>query len=174
MVLAFREGARDQDTCRSFLRQLNQATAGESFQVSTDGLGAYTHNVPFELGSRVSFAQLIKNYASSQTETRYSPATIISAEKKARFGNPDMDRVCTSHVERLNLTLRMQSRRFTRLTNAHSKSLDHHKGMLAIFFAWYNFCRVHASLRGQTPAMASGLVGKPLTIVELLNAAAEI
>ena len=66
---------------------------------------------------------------------------------------PDMDRVCTSHVERLNLTLRMQSRRFTRLTNAHSKSLDHHKAMLAIFFAWYNFCRVHASLRGQTPAM---------------------
>src|SRR5450432_245161 len=94
------------------------------------------------------------NYASSQTTTRYSPAKIISAEKIAMYGNPDRDLICTSHVERLNLTLRMTMRRFTRLTNAHSKSHKHHVAMQAIFFAWHNLCRKHESLGGDTPAMA--------------------
>ncbi|MCH8841110.1 MAG: IS1 family transposase [Planctomycetes bacterium] len=120
------------------------------------------------------YGQLVKNYASSQTQTRYSPATIISAEKKSRFGRPDHKRICTSHVERLNLSLRMHLRRFTRLTNGHSKSLKHHKAMQAIFFAWYNWCRKNESINNQTPAMASGLSEKVWTIRELLENAARI
>ena len=112
---------------------------------------------------------LIKQYANKQEVTRYSPAQIISAEKRAVFGSPDMDKVCTSHVESLNQTIRMQNRRFTRLTNAHSKSLKHHVAMQAIFFAHYNFCRLHTSLDKQTPAMAAGIVDHQLTLVELLG-----
>ena len=82
--------------------------------------------------------------------------------------------ICTSHIERLNLTLRMSLRRFTRLTNGHSKSLKHHTAMQAILFAWYNFCRKHKTIKGQTPAMAAGLTEKVWTIRELLERAAEI
>lgn len=168
MILAFHEGMRNQHSCDQFLAKLNQATAGSRFQVSTDGLGLYRHGVPFGLGSRVDFGQLVKTYASSQTETRYSPATIIKAEKVARFGNPDQDKICTSHIERFNLTMRMNNRRFTRLTNAFSKSLDHHKAMLAIVFVWYNWCRKHETIK-MTPAMASGVADKKWTIRELLE-----
>ena len=98
--------------------------------------------------NRVDFAQLIKTYSKEQSETRYSPARIISCEKKARFGNPDFDRVNTSYVERVNLTLRMQMRRFTRLTNGFSKDLAHHEAMQHLFFAHYNFCRKQETLTG--------------------------
>jgi hypothetical protein len=106
--------------------------------------------------------------------TRYSPATITSAEKHPIFGSPDPDLICTSHIERFNRTVRMTLRRFTRLTNAHSKSRKHHVAMQAIFFAHYNFCRKHETLSGQTPAMASGLADKVWTIGELLQRAAEV
>ena len=159
LILAHQIGQRDGDTCLRFLHKLSRAVSGR-FQLTTDGLKAYTLNVPFVFGTQADFAQLIKNYASTQTETRYSPATIISAEKVPQFGNPDEDKISTSHIERFNLTVRMTLRRFTRLTNAHSKSLSHHKAMQAIFIAWYNFCRKHETLEGNTPAMASGLADK--------------
>jgi transposase InsO family protein len=122
----------------------------------------------------VDFAQLIKVYSSTQETTRYSPAKIISTERLPMFGNPDDEKICTSHIERFNLTVRMTLRRFTRLTNAHSKSLQHHVAMQAIFVAWYNFCRKHETLKGQTPAMASGLADVAWTIRELLECAAEV
>jgi IS1 family transposase len=131
LVVAHKVGQRDSATCCEFLKQVDKATTGR-FQVSTDGLAAYTNNVPFVLGNRGDFAQLIKVYSSTQETTRYSPASIISAERVPQFGNPDWDRICTSHIERLNLTLRMNLRRFTRLTNEHSKSLKHHTAMQAI------------------------------------------
>ena len=171
LVLAYRVGGRDADTCWAFLGRLRDATVGR-FQLSSDGLAAYRLSVPFVLRDRVDYGQLVKNYASTQTTTRYSPAQIISAEKKARFGRPDHKRICTSHVERLNLSLRMHLRRFTRLTNGHSKSLKHHEAMQAIFFAWYNWCRVHETIK-QTPAVASGLADKAWTISELLQQATE-
>jgi IS1 family transposase len=105
----------------------------ESF--TTDGLAAYRQNVPFAFGMQVDFAQLIKVYSSTQETTRYSPAAIISTEKLSMFGDPDDDQICTSHIERFNLTVRMTLRRFTRLTNAHSKSLKHHTAMQALFVA---------------------------------------
>ena len=121
---------------------------------------------------------LIKNYHSNTTEKRYSPANIVSIDKASIFGNPDMDKASTSHVERLNLTLRMLRRRFTRLTNGFSKSPEHHEAMQSLFFAWYDFCRPHQSLktegcRKRTPAMASGLADSAWTIKRLLTDAAK-
>jgi hypothetical protein len=124
------------------------------------------------LGNRVDFAHLVKSFRNTQTTVHCSPAKITGCKKIARFGSPDMNKVCTSHVERFNLRVRMQVRRFTRLTNAHSKSPKHHVAMQAIFFAWYNFVRPHQSLKGRTPAMAAGLADKVWSIRGLLDAAA--
>lgn len=171
MILSHAVGLRDERTCHAFLTRLHHATTGRT-QVTSDGLALYTHNVPLYMGSRVDFAQLIKSYKTSQVETRYSPATITGIEKVVRFGTPDEDRISTSYSERLNLSVRMHVRRFTRLTNAHSKSADHHAAMIALFTAWYNFCRKHQTLKGKTPAMASGLAGHVWSVRELLTAIA--
>ncbi|MEX2187322.1 MAG: hypothetical protein WD875_11025 [Pirellulales bacterium] len=173
LILSYAVGDRDADTCDVFLGRLNQATVGPT-QVTSDGLRTYTHAVPLHLGSRCSFAQLIKDYASSQTETRYSPATIIGIEKVPRFGVVDDDRISTSYSERLNLSVRMHVRRFTRLTNAHSKSAKHHAAMVAIFCAWYNFARKHETLGKTTPAMAAGLASHVWSIDELLDATSRV
>lgn len=171
LVLAHQVGQRDTATCNQFLRKLDRATTGR-FQLSTDGLQTYRQNVPYTLGRKVDFAVLIKNYASTQSVARYSPAKIINTEKKPQFGNPDYDRICTSHVERFNLTMRMTLRRFTRLTNAHSKSYKHHVAMQAIFVAFYNFARKHESLNGRTPAMAAGLTAELWTLERLIKESA--
>ncbi len=126
MILSHVAGKRDEHTCQSFLARLDAATTGRC-QVTSDGLGLYTYNVPFALGSGVDFAQLVKKYSTTQAETRYSPASIIGIDKTPRFGNPDMDHVSTSYSDRFNLSLRMHVRRFTRLTNAHSKSIEHQR-----------------------------------------------
>jgi hypothetical protein len=122
---------------------------------------------------KVNFEQLINAYQSSQETTRYSPAKIQSIDKLPMFGELEYHRICTSHIERFNLTYLMQLRRYTRLTNAHSKSLKHHVGMQAIFVAFYNFCRKHEALK-KTPAMASGLTDKVWSIAELLEGAASL
>ena len=168
MVVAFHVGLRNQHDCEQFLGKVNQATAGSKCQVSTDGLNVYRHGVPFAMGSRVDFGQLVKTYASSQTETRYSPATIIKSEKISRFGNPDQDKICTSHIERFNLTMRMTNRRMTRLTNAFSKSQDHHRCMQAIVFCYYNWCRKHETIQA-TPAMAQGIASEKWTVKRMIK-----
>ena len=176
LVLAYHVGQRDGDDCQDFMNKLKRAITGR-FQMTTDGLGAYQSTVPFTFRSNVDFAMLIKTYQSAQNETRYSPANIVAIEKKVMFGSPDEQQICTSHVERLNLTLRMQMRRFARLTNGFSKALDHHRAMQSLFFCWYNFVRPHQSLRTedgkkQTPAMASGLTGGILKLQEILEVVA--
>jgi IS1 family transposase/transposase-like protein len=173
LILAHHVGQRDNESCWSFLLKLKSAVGTGRFQITTDGLRAYTLNVPYAFGMQCHFAQLIKNYASSQEVTRYSPATITSIEKLPIFGEPEDDRISTSHIERFNLTLRMSSRRHTRLTNAHSKSLKHHVAMQSIVIAYYNFARKHETLKGQTPAMASKLTDHVWSIKELLEVAAE-
>jgi IS1 family transposase/transposase-like protein len=166
MVLAFQIGNRDNFNACSFLRKLNDATTGH-FQISTDGLNQYTNNVPFTFGNRVDFGQLIKSYSQMQSTIRYAPGTIIASEKRAIYGNPDKDRICTSHIESFNQKFRAHLKRFARLTAAHSKSVKHHEAMQAIYFCFYNFCRKHETIK-QTPAMAAGLTEKQWTISDLL------
>lgn len=171
LVLAHHVGLREENDCHAFLKRLNNATIGEC-QVTSDGLRAYTHNVPFYMGSRVKFAQLVKNYSNTQAENRYSPAAIIGAEKTPRFGDPDPELISTSYSERLNLSVRMHNRRFTRLTNAHSKTTKHHAAAVALFVAWYNFCRRNMALdKNTTPAMGAGLTTVVWTLKDLMRAA---
>jgi IS1 family transposase/transposase-like protein len=173
LMVAYHVGQRDNASCVPFLEKIKAATTGR-FQLSSDGLGSYTLNVPFTFRDRVDFGQLIKTFGATKAAAgRYSPAKITGAEKKAIYGSPDPDKVCTSHVERMNLTIRMQIRRFTRLTNAHSKSLKHHRAMQAIFFAFYNFCRKHETIK-QTPSQAAGIADHAWTIRELLEQAAMV
>jgi hypothetical protein len=132
-----------------------------------------SHFQPTSLGSRRSFwsfAQIVKVYAASREgEQRYSPAEVVDCVKTPIFGNPDMSRVGTSRIERQNLTVRMSMRRMTRLTNAFSKKWMNHMAAYALYFAHYNFCRVHSSLR-VTPAMESGITDRVWTLAELLAA----
>ncbi|WP_145290011.1 hypothetical protein [Rosistilla oblonga] len=172
MVLAHHVGRRDTNDTNVFLGKVRRAIdASLPFQVSTDGLSNYRYGVPFALGSNANFGMLIKKYAAQQQETRYSPAAIIGTEKKAVFGSPDPDSICTSHIETLNQKIRMHLRRFTRLTAGHSKSVEHHVAMQNIFFAWYNWCRKHHTLR-QTPAMECGIAMTKWSIRELLESSA--
>jgi hypothetical protein len=127
-------------------------------------------------GSEVDFAQLIKlygQYGQHDTDAKYSPSPIVEVISKVRSGDPDPARICTSHIERENLTMRMQMRRFTRLTNAFSKKLRHLKAACALHFAHYNFCRIHSSLR-ITPAMAAGIANEVWSLDKLLTQAQTI
>jgi transposase-like protein/IS1 family transposase len=170
MILAHKVGKRDTETCTTFLHQLRSATVGR-FQLSSDGLAAYRHNVPFILGDRVDFGVIIKTYKSQQEVTRYAPAQIASIDRVPQFGNPVYDRISTSHIEVFNRQCRQSMKRFARLTNAHSKSLRHHIAMQAIWVAFYNFGRTHETIK-QTPAMAAKLTDHKWTIRELLENAA--
>lgn len=120
------------------------------------------------LSDRVDFAQLIKVYrATPEGERRYSPAGVIESVTVPAVGNPDLSRACTSHVERQNLTMRMHMRRLTRLTNGFSKKWENLWAALCLHFAYYNFCRIHRTLR-VTPAMEAGITNRVWTIEELL------
>src|SRR6266567_5137196 len=133
------------------------ATAPRRFQISTDGFKYYLSAISMRLSDRCDFAQLIKVYAEdAQAERRYSPADFTHSEKVPVMGNPDPAKICTSHVERQNLTIRMQMRRLTRLTNAFSKKWENLWAAYCLHFAWYNFVRVHQTLR-VTPAMEAGI-----------------
>jgi hypothetical protein len=141
------------------------------FKVAFENLAIWPQLLVHE--SRVSFAQLVKIYSAAQTEIRYSPATIIGCEKSVRFGNPDEDKISTSYAERLNLSVRMHIRRYTRLTNAHSKTIRHHAAMTSLFVAWYNYCRCNLACgKKTTPAMSAGLATHVWSIKDLLIAAA--
>ena len=120
----------------------------------------------------VDFAQLIKVYGNSPEEggaTRYSPGQVVDTYSVIQLGNPNEDNICTSHAERSNLSIRMSIRRMTRLTNAFSKKWENLHAALSLYFAYYNFCRIHSSIRC-TPAMESGLTGHVWTLRELLMA----
>jgi transposase-like protein/IS1 family transposase len=168
LVLNFALGKRDQSTTDVFLKGLRDATAHQRFQITTDGFRPYKYAVPAILGDRCDYAMLIKVYKSnSEGEARYSPAEVSSVEVVPVMGQPDPDRICTSIVERQNLTIRMQMRRLTRLTNAFSKKWDNLWSAYCLHFAYYNFCRIHKSLR-VTPAMESKLTDHVWDLAELL------
>jgi len=127
-------------------------------QLTSDGHKAYLEAVEGAFGADVDYAMLNKIYGASPeaAKGRYSPAECIGAKKERIEGKPDMAHVSTSYAERANLTMRMHNRRFTRLTNAFSKKFENHAHMVAIYAVWYNFLRIHKTLR-VTPAMAAGL-----------------
>jgi transposase-like protein/IS1 family transposase len=170
LLLGFHMGRRTSEDASIFMAKMDAATAGR-FQISTDGFNGYPGAVEQHLGGRVDFGQLIKTYSAEtvDSERRYSPARIISAEKVAVSGSPAEERICTSHVERSNLHIRMQMRRFTRLTNAFSRKRDNLRAALALHFAAYNFTWMHSGIR-MTPAMKAGIARKPWTVRDLLSA----
>ena len=170
LVLNFALGRRDQTTTDIFIEGLRQATAGQRYQISTDGFVPYISAITTTLSDRCDFAQVIKVYNNTDPEgqRRYSPPDVSHTEKVPVMGIPDPKRMCTSHVERQNLTIRMQMRRLTRLTNAFSKKWDNLWAAYCLHFGWYNFCRIHQSLR-ITPAMAAGITDHVWDLEELLK-----
>jgi IS1 family transposase/transposase-like protein len=169
LILAWHLGKRNRQDTLAFILKLRNATEGR-FQLTTDGWPSYPDAVERVFGSAIDYAQLIKVYAASRDgEQRYSPAEVVDVEVVPRAGMPDYERICTSHVERQNLTMRMQIRRLTRLTNAFSKKWENLRAAIALHFAYYNFCRVHQTLR-VTPAMEAGLTDHIWELKELLAA----
>jgi len=171
-------GRRDIETARRFLLDLGRRVEGR-FQLTTDAANFYREATAEAFGPTVDYAQLQKLYAAPMdAERRYSPPVCIATRGETIQGQPDPEHVSTSHVERQNLTMRMNMRRFTRLTNAFSKKVYNLSCAVALHFMVYNFVTPHGTLtkrangRPTTPAMAAGLARKPWTfegIVELLE-----
>jgi IS1 family transposase len=160
-------GPRDGVTARIFVDDLASRLANR-IQLTSDGLNAYLNAVEKAFRGDVDYAQLVKIYGdASEGQKRYSPAECLGCEKKEIVGYPDPAHVSTSYVERQNLTMRMQMRRFTRLTNAFSKKIENHTASVAIHLMHYNYCRVHQTLR-VTPAMEAGISSHVWEISELL------
>ncbi len=169
LVLAYHLGKRDPESTVRFIAKLGHATSNERYQLTSDGFRPYIPAVRMLLSSRVHFAQLVKVYATSRDgEQKYSPGEVVDAIPMKILGNPDSDRICTSHVERANLSIRMGMRRMTRLTNGFSKKWANLEAAYALWFAYYNFCRRHQTLR-VTPAMESGLTDHIWTLEELIG-----
>lgn len=174
LMIYWQIGPRDEQSADETMHALRNRILEQSVQINTDGLGSYPGAVLRAFGELADHAVIEKSFHSVQTDQRrYSPAEIIRVKKTAISGNPDPKHMTTSHVERQNLTMRMHMRRFTRLTNGFSKSVLHHAAAVAIHFMWYNFAKVHSSLR-VTPAMQAGIadhIWELDEIIELLAAA---
>jgi IS1 family transposase len=167
LVISSLVGKRSLENAKTIIKDL-QFRVINRFQLSTDAFTAYNEAVDSVFGEDIDYGQVHKNYAEEfKTEKRYSPATIVSTTLKIILGEPKKNRISTSHIERQNLTMRMQMRRFTRLTNAFSKKLENHKAAIALHFFHYNFMRIHQSLR-VTPAMQANITRHLWTWNDLL------
>jgi len=172
LIVAWHLGTRTEEHAVNFLRKLRNAVDEETvFQLSTDAFPGYKKTGPAILGRQAHYGQIIKTYAATQDVTRYSPAACTGCKKTKKLDNPVKKNISTSIVERQNLTMRMSMRRFTRMTNGFSKKWDNLNYMLAIYFAYYNFCRSHKTLDDATPAMAANLTGTIWSLKDLLVSA---
>ena len=159
LVPAFRVGQRNLFFAQSFMKEL-QARIIKRFQLSTDSFNAYFNAVDSVFGEDIDYGQIHKTYQEEyRNEKRYSPAQFVGVIIRPLIGEPKRRKISTSHVERQNLTMRMQMRRFTRLTNAFSKKLKNLECAVSLHFFHYNFMRVHSSLR-VTPAMEHGITNR--------------
>jgi len=168
LIPAFMVGKRTGENAYTFMRELKMRISNV-FQLSTDAFGPYFSCVDEVFHDRIHYGQIIKQYAEDgKGEKRYSPAQIINVEITPMIGNPRVDKISTSHIERQNLTMRMQMRRFTRLTNAFSKKVKNLECAVSLHFYHYNFMRLHQSLR-ITPAMEAKVTNRIWDWNDLLN-----
>jgi len=168
LCVSYLVGGRNAGWAYDFMQDCADRITGR-VQVTTDGHKAYLEAVEGAFGMDVDYAQLQKIYGAptDAEQRRYSPAQCIGSDMKVVSGNPDPKHVSTSYVERQNLTMRMSMRRFTRLTNGFSKKIENHIAAVSLYFMYYNFCRVHQTLR-VTPAMESGLSDHVWSVDELI------
>jgi IS1 family transposase len=168
LVPAWFVGNRDSETAKTFIEDLKSRLKNR-VQLTTDGNSTYLQAVEEAFGCEIDYAMLIKLYGTEpEGEKRYSPAKCLGAEKHKIMGNPDSRHISTSFAERQNLTMRMSMRRFTRLTNAFSKKIDNLVHSLSIYFMYYNFGRIHKSLR-VTPAMEAKVADHVWSLEEIVD-----
>jgi IS1 family transposase len=167
LIVSWLVGWRDAGTASAFIQDLAKRLANR-VQLTTDGLRVYVDAVEDAFDSDIDYAMLVKLYGSDRKESdvRYSPAECIGCREVVVSGRPNPEHVSTSFIERQNLTMRLHMRRFTRLTNAHSKKIENHIAAVAIHYMHYNFCRIHESIR-VTPAMEAGIADHAWSIREL-------
>ncbi len=161
---------RSPKACEEFLIDTYERLANR-VQLTSDGYGAYLWAMRDVFGDKVDFAQLVKTFGApheTRAHARYSPAIVTGIKKMPRTGNPDERHISTSFVERQNLTMRMQMRRFTRLTNAFSKKVENHALAVSLHFFNYNFCRKHQTLK-MTPAMAAGITDRIWSVADIVK-----
>jgi IS1 family transposase len=168
LVLSWLVGRRDAGCAAEFLQDV-AGRLKNRIQLTTDGHKMYLTAVPDAFGSAIDYAQLVKIYGNDpEGQTRYSPAQCLGTQRIEVIGDPDHDHISTSYVERQNLNMRMNMRRFTRLTNAFSKEIENHVAMIALFHMHYNFARVHQTLR-VTPAMEAGISSRIWSIQDIIE-----
>lgn len=165
LVPCWMVGNRDSETAKAFMQDLAGRLANR-VQLSTDNYRPYLRAVDAAFGTDIDYGQLVKIYSTVQTDKRYEPIRLTKTYKEGVCGNPEAAAINTSYVERQNLTMRMGMRRFTRLTNGFSKKIENHAHAVALHFMWYNFGRVHKTLR-VTPAMEAGIARRPWTQEEI-------
>lgn len=170
LVISWLVGERDAGYAAEFINDL-AARLATRVQLTTDGLKVYLEAIEGAFGADVDYAQLVKLFGEApeqQQQKRYSPPQCTGCQKHRIEGYPDPRHVSTSFVERQNLTMRMSMRRFTRLTNAFSKKVENLEAAVALHFMWYNFGRIHQTLR-VTPAMQAGIADHVWTIEEIVG-----
>lgn len=168
LIISYMIGLRNARDARWFMRDVASRLA-RKVQLTTDGLRVYLDAVDNAFGGDVDYAQLVKIYGEDKSGPgRYSPPEVVGVEHEEVCGSPDINHVSTSFVERQNLSMRMGMRRFTRLTNAHSKKIENHEHAIALYFMHYNYCKIHTTTR-ITPAMAAGLSKTVWEIEDLLK-----
>lgn len=168
LMVSWLVGERDAGYASEFMKDVASRLKNR-IQLTTDGLKMYLTAVEDAFGCEIDYAQLVKLYGvPPEAETRYSPAECIGCERKSVTGFPDPKHVSTSYVERQNLTMRMSMRRFTRLTNAFSKKVENLEAAVALHFMWYNFGRIHQTLR-VTPAMEAKVTDHVWSIAEIVS-----
>lgn len=168
LIVSWLVGARDAEYANVFMQDVADRLTSR-VQLTTDGHIPYLEAVEGAFGADVDFAQLVKMYGTApDAEKRYSPPVCVGTKKDVFEGTPDKKHISTSYVERQNLSMRMGMRRFTRLTNAFSKKFENHCHSLALYFTYYNFVRIHKTLR-VTPAMAAGVTDRLWEIEDLVG-----